>query len=472
VIVTVAAMNKRNPCSIAALAISALALVGCTVGAAASTRPSTTVRPPACKPPSGAPAPIKPTTVSTLEQAYHCILDGYYSGPVLDGRALLVPAFAGLTRELQRRGLDQPNAALPPLSGKRDADWAAFSRAYRQIIAGMPQDPAARQAVAAATMQAMVHSLNDNHAKWQYGRPSVPIGIQLSAGLGPDAVDSAATAPLFATAVVPGGAAAKAGIRPGDEIISVDGAPPFINGVPTQAVFDEIFTGTRPKLRFSLRRPSTGATFTATVTRADSQPRPAGVESRLLPGDIGYVTMPAFAPRTADQVLAAIGELRKKKPLRGVVLDLRGNGGGSPDEVGRLLGAWAHGKTWSYWCDVREHCTPNRTDDTVALLNLRLVALTDRNCASACDAFASAVRTLRLGTLVGTRTAGVVSGAGQPFLLDDGSVLSMPETHQLEADKATIDTIGVPPDHQAPMTSTDLSAGRDPAIAKAQALLS
>jgi C-terminal processing protease CtpA/Prc len=35
--------------------------------------------------------------------------------------------------------------------------------------------------------------------------------------------------------------------------------------------------------------------------------------------------------------------------------------------------------------------------------------LTDRNCASACDAFSGAVKDLRLGTLVGTRTSGIVS---------------------------------------------------------------
>src|SRR5256886_4146389 len=46
---------------------------------------------------------------------------------------------------------------------------------------------------------------------------------------------------------------------------------------------------------------------------------------------------------------------------------------------------------------------------SVPLLHLPLVVLTDRNCASACDAFSGAVKDLRLGTLVGTRTAGIVA---------------------------------------------------------------
>jgi hypothetical protein len=87
--------------------------------------------------------------------------------------------------------------------------------------------------------------------------------------------------------------------------------------------------------------------------------------------------------------------------------DLRGKGrGGAPAEVARLLGAFAHGKITSYDCDVGGACTPNRTDDSVPLLGLRLVALVDRGCASACEDFSAAVKDLGLGVLVGTRTAG------------------------------------------------------------------
>jgi hypothetical protein len=40
------------------------------------------------------------------------------------------------------------------------------------------------------------------------------------------------------------------------------------------------------------------------------------------------------------------------------------------------------------------------------------VALTDRGCASACGSFTSTVKDLGLGTLVGTRASGAVSGPG------------------------------------------------------------
>jgi len=195
------------------------------------------------------------------------------------------------------------------------------------------------------------------------------------------------------------------------------------------------------------------------------------VSSKLLPGDVAYVELPGFYYGAADEVLAAIANLAKGRTLRGVVLDLRGNGGGSPIEVSRLLGAFAHGKTTSYDCDVSGDCTANHTDDTVPLLGLPLTVLTDRDCASACDDFSSAVKDLRLGTLIGTRTSGVVAGSAGGYLLADGSLLIFPARHQVGANHEVINGIGVAPDYYLPRTAQDLSAGRDLDVAKALALL-
>jgi carboxyl-terminal processing protease len=100
-----------------------------------------------------------------------------------------------------------------------------------------------------------------------------------------------------------------------------------------------------------------------------------------------------------------------------------------------------------------------------------VVALIDRGCASACDMFASAVKDLHLATLVGARTAGEASGPAATYQLEDGSGLSLPKFYQIGANKEIVNTIGVAPDYFAPMTAADLSAGRDPGLAKAQELL-
>ena len=220
-----------------------------------------------------------------------------------------------------------------------------------------------------------------------------------------------------------------------------------------------------------LQRPATGRTWTVTLTPALYQAPPPPVSAKLLKGDIAYVQLPGFFDGAADQVLQAITNLAAGAKLRGLILDLRGNGGGSPTEVSMLLGAFTHGTAYAYDCDVHGSCPATYTATDVPLLHLPLVVLTDRNCESACDAFSGAVKDLRLGTLVGTRTAGIVAAPAAPYLLDDASLIILPAKHELSANHELINGIGVAPDYYLPLTAHDLSTGHDPDITKALTLL-
>lgn len=461
-----------------------LALVLSTVGASAVRAGQVDQSAPSCAAPTGPPAPPTPTTVSTIEQVYRCLFDHAYGGPSLDGRTLLTAAFAGLTQELNRHGLDLADATMPALSGDRTSDWAAFSAVYQQVGSHLPNDPDLRQAVAAATVDGMLGSLNDNHVRWQHPQPPPAdqagrfygLGIVTSPAAGlANSAPHEALPPLYVRAVQ-GGPAADSRIRPGDVIESVNGSSPFVDGVLSMGVINLLNQkyprGNRIALR--LHRPATGRTWTVTMTPRWFTPTAAAtqmVTSELLGSTVAYVRLAQFGPHAADMVRQAILQLGNGRTLRGVVLDLRGNGGGAPPEVGRLLGAFAHGRVTAYQCDADDNCTADRTDDTVPLLNLPLVVLTDRSCASACEHFSNAVKDLHLGTLVGTRTAGVISGAAAQYLLDDNSLLSMPSLHHLGANREPINGIGVAPDYYIPLTAKDVSTGHDPDIEKALSLL-
>lgn len=422
------------------------------------------------------------TTISTVEQVYHCLFKHYYGGEKLDSRRLLTAAFAGLARELHRRGRDLPEAAMPALSGQRQSDWAAFSAVHTRVIDQMAGDDL-RQHLAAATINGMVDSLGDNHARWVRPEGGVDRRPGTEFGLGFDTSPFAGvvtgapqqtTPPLHVT-VVRGGPAADKGLRPGDIIRSVNGAPPFVGGILSVGAVRPLFQS-RPgdQVELRLHRPATGRTWTVTMKPAGYRPNPKTtpmVTAKALKGGVAYARVAAFGPRVADTARKAISDLGKGKKQRGVVLDLRGNTGGIPGEVNRLLGAFAHGKITAYHCDADERCAADRTDDSVALLNLPLVVLVDRDCASACDHFVSAVKHHKLGPVVGTRTAGVVSGAGRPLLLDDNSILSLPDRHHRGPDRAVVNGIGVAPDHYVPLTAKDLSTGKDPGLAKALSLL-
>ncbi|MFD0658829.1 S41 family peptidase [Thermocatellispora tengchongensis] len=429
--------------------------------------------------------PETPTTIDVVEQAYRCVLANYYSGPRLDNRALLTAGFAAFTQQLNRGGRDLPEATPPALSGDREADWAAFETVYRRVTDRLPDDAALQEELAAATLRAMVAALGDDHAHWTKGVRRPPdyydgdqygLGLRASVGAQVAGNPGIALPPLFVTAVL-GGAAKAAGVRPGDIIESINGSAPFIDGTVTPAAVGALYPRypEADPVRLDLLREKTGRRWSVTLKPGLYQPDPATtpVVTTGLPREgIGYVRLAGFAPDSADRVLRAISRLRAGRTLTGLVLDLRGNGGGNPEEVNRLLGAFAHGKVTAYQCTVDGACEAMRTDDSVALLNLPLAVLTDRGCASACEHFSAAVKDLRLGRLVGTRTAGAVSGPAQPYLLGDNTILGFPSRHHLAPGREVIDRIGVAPDHHVPLTPKDAAAGRDPALDRALALLS
>ncbi|WP_346108626.1 S41 family peptidase [Nonomuraea maheshkhaliensis] len=431
----------------------------------------------ACPAPQGSPGPETPTTIDVIEQAYFCILGAYYSGATLDARALLNAGFAALVQELNRGGRDLPEATMPALTGDREADWTAFETAFRNVT---DQVPGLRDKLAVVTLEAIVAALGDNHARWTHGNRRPPgyydgdgYGLGLEANVTPGA-PGVAVPPLFVTAVQ-GGAARAAGLRPGDVVESIDGSAPFVDGKagPVIAGLYPEYPRTRP-VRLRLLRPSTGRRWSVTLKPGLFQRDLAAlqvVRSELLDDDIAYVRLRGFAPDSADRVLRAIARLRKGRTLSGVVLDLRGNGGGSPTEATRLVSAFAHGKVTAHLCTPDDTCEALRTDDTVELVGLPLAVLTDRGCASACEHFSSAIKDLRAGLLIGTRTAGVISGPARPYQLGDNTTLSFPSKHHLGPGREVIDRIGVAPDHHVVLSQEDAATGRDPALAKALTLL-
>ncbi|MBT2230267.1 S41 family peptidase [Nonomuraea sp. NEAU-A123] len=435
-----------------------------------------------CAPPQRTPEAETPTTIDVIEQAYFCILGTYYSGATLDARSLLTAGFVALTQELNRNGRDLPEATMPALTGDRKADWTAFENAYRKVT---DQVPGLRDKLAIVTLEAIVSALGDNHARWTHDAKRPPdyyegdgYGLGLQANVnGPQVGGNPGVAvpPLFVT-TVQGGAAQAAGLRAGDIVESINGSAPFIGGKATPAInaLYPQYPEARP-VRLRLLRQSTGRRWSVTLKPGLFQRDLAAlqvVRSKLLDDSIAYVRMTGFAPDSANRVLKAISRLRTGRTLTGVVLDLRGNGGGSPLEATRLVSAFVHGKVTAYQCTVDGKCETSRTDDTVDLVNLPLMVLTDRSCASACEHFSSAIKDLRAGLLVGTRTAGVISGPAQGYLLRNNTLLGFPARHHLGPNREVIDRIGVPPDHYVPLTSKDAAAGRDPALAKALTLLS
>jgi carboxyl-terminal processing protease len=118
--------------------------------------------------------------------------------------------------------------------------------------------------------------------------------------------------------------AAKAGIRPGDVILKVDGK--VCAGLTTTEVADMLKGDKGTTVHISLGREGWDKPIEVTVVR-DEIPRP-GVEyyTTVEPG-IGYVWVSTFNETTDSDLANALKQLDYPK-LNGLIIDLRGNGGG------------------------------------------------------------------------------------------------------------------------------------------------
>ena len=127
---------------------------------------------------------------------------------------------------------------------------------------------------------------------------------------------------------IDGTPAAKAGIKPGDYILAVDG-----QNILGMSVSDAV----------KQMRGKPGEAVTLTIGREKSDPfdvkmvreiiQPKSVEAHL-DGDFGYVRLSGFNEKATDETAAAIKDLQAKDPhMKGLILDLRNNPGGLLDQA-------------------------------------------------------------------------------------------------------------------------------------------
>jgi carboxyl-terminal processing protease len=139
---------------------------------------------------------------------------------------------------------------------------------------------------------------------------------------------------LQVIAPIDGYPAAKAGIKAGDLIIKINGASTGDMSVDEAVSRIRGRSGTPVTLQI-LRNKQTTLTFK--IKRADI--KLPSVKTKILKGDIGYIQLADFADDTARLAQQAADKFKREK-VKGIILDLRNNGGGYLDAAVRVSSLW------------------------------------------------------------------------------------------------------------------------------------
>ena len=197
--------------------------------------------------------------------------------------------------------------------------------------------------------------------------------------------------------------AAKSGLKAGDEILRINGES--MKGKASSYVSDHLRGEAGSKLTVTVRRPGVEDSIDVDVVRSVIA-LPA-VPYYCMWHGYGYILLESFTENCSRSVMEALVEL-KEKGAKGIILDLRGNGGGLLQEAVDIVGLFVPKGT--KLVETRGKI-PQAASTYVTQRNpidekIPLVVLTDDQSASASEIVSGSLQDLDRAVIVGARTFG------------------------------------------------------------------
>ena len=239
---------------------------------------------------------------------------------------------------------------------------------------------------------------------------------------------------------IKGSPAEKAGILPGDYIISVDGVTYTADDMSVAA--NKIKGEVGSSVKIEILRNSETKTFE--IKRENIKVNP--VEGKVLENNIGYIEFSSFDEGTADDFKAKYEELAKKG-IKSLVIDLRNNGGGIVSEALQIADYILDKDDVVLYEVDKNNKEEIEKSENAPIINMPIVLLTNGNTASSSEILAGALKDHGKAKIVGTKTYG--KGVIQQLLtLPDGSGLKVTSEEYLTPNKTKINKIGIEPDEK------------------------
>lgn len=363
-------------------------------------------------------------------------------------------------------------------------DWQAARAKFRPLAAR-----AETTSELYSVLRRMLGSLRDAHTRvyapderfdWQHPRF---IGVGVS-------VREVGGAPVV-SAVERGSEAERAGLRAGDVLVSIDDEPALnvfarrleeLSGSSTLAsarlqAMSKLFEGARDSSVTIRWLDVNGKLRAATLVRGWHE-RDATLRVRRVRGSISVIEFDVFTQAIAVDFMRALdGKLRD---ARGLIIDLRNNGGGEAEAMTEVASAFLPaGKSLGRFMDRagRIQFEPHTraamlfAPDSIKTYSAPVIILTSERTSSAAEIFVAALREAGRAIVIGQNTCGCVLAIRRRHTLPDGGELDVSEMDYFTAAGTRLEGAGLAPDEKITLDRQDFLTHRDRAIERAIAQL-
>jgi carboxyl-terminal processing protease len=391
------------------------------------------------------------------------LLTGAFSGGVLMGHfsQLSVLDNVPLLSPLMRQPLSTPtgsNEATPESLKTLFAPfWETWNLVHKQFV----DQPIDDLKLMRGAISGMLSALGDQHTTYMDPTQFKEANSSLSGeyeGIGAY-VDTTGTY-LKVISPISKSPAEKAGLKSGDLIVAIDGVS--MKGTSPELARQKVLGPSGSTVTLSIQRDGTEQPFDVKIVRAKINI--ASVESKMLDNNVAYVKLNTFGDTTTQELIAQLRDLLAQNP-KGLVLDLRNNGGGYLQTAVEVSSQFI-----KQGVIVSEKYGDGRANDKSEAIpgglatKIPMVVLVNEGTASASEIVSGAIQDYGRGKLVGVTTYGKGSVQIWTPLSNDQGAVRITIAKWLTPKDRTIHQVGLTPDIVVEMTKEDYAAGLDPQL--------
>ncbi|WP_163653994.1 S41 family peptidase [Listeria sp. PSOL-1] len=323
-------------------------------------------------------------------------------------------------------------------------NFSKLYNVYDAIAKSYYQNPDSTTMINGA-IKGMVASLNDPYSDYMSKKESGDFNQTISSsfeGVGAEIQEQDGN--IMVVSPIKNSPAEKAGIKPRDVILSVDGES--LKGKTATEATKKIRGEKGSKVTLTIQREGEDKPFDVVIVRAEIPIET--VYKEMGEDKIAHVTISTFSENTSKEFLAAIKAL-ENDGMKGLVVDLRGNPGGLLDQAVNIASLFLPNGATVVQEENRSNekttIKVNGTENDGYKVKVPTTMIVDGGSASASEILAAAAKESGNVKLVGTKSfgKGTVQTAKE---LDDGSTLKLTVAKWLTPDGEWINKKGMTPD--------------------------